>query len=640
MPRSLIRRHDRFFKHLIDRPGAAGILLRERLPRAVTRLLVDEPPELMADSFVPRTLREYRSEKESLLRETAYLRKIAELEEHRARLEDGKPCPLCGSKEHPFAEGNVPVPDEIERNIETLEKLIARAEDLEAEIRKLGDAEAAARRELSDSEKLENNAFNDRKSAEKNLADLRNSLKKSRAGWAELKQDLSARLQPLGITEIEEGHLSSLLDSLRSRLETWRKQVNEKAAIEKHVAAVDSELKSLDRLIETKGDALAEKQEDMKGLREELAAGADKREKLYGDKNPDKEEEGLKKVLEDAEEVEKKARSLNAGRQQEVGSAKTDIDSLRRRIERVAPELNIAKTEFSSALEPAGFPDEKQFLEAMLPDGEREALSARAKELDKSQSDLNARQKDREAKLELERAKKITDESLDELGSRLEERETSQNDLLAAISIMKEKLRANEEAKERIKEQQAAIDAQRKESMRWDKLHRLIGSADGKKYRNFAQGLTFELMVSHANRRLEKMTDRYLLIRDDEQPLELNVVDNYQAGEIRSTRNLSGGESFIVSLALALGLSRMASRKVRVDSLFLDEGFGTLDEDALETALETLSGLQQDGKLIGVISHVSALRERIRTRITISPVSGGKSNLSGPGCQKIGNSKG
>ena len=114
-------------------------------------------------------------------------------------------------------------------------------------------------------------------------------------------------------------------------------------------------------------------------------------------------------------------------------------------------------------------------------------------------------------------------------------------------------------------------------------------------------------MVSHANRQLEKMTDRYLLIRDERQPLELNVVDSYQAGEIRSTKNLSGGESFIVSLTLALGLSKMASQKVRVDSLFLDEGFGTLDEEALETALETLSGLQQDGKLIGIVSSRSAM---------------------------------
>jgi len=138
-------------------------------------------------------------------------------------------------------------------------------------------------------------------------------------------------------------------------------------------------------------------------------------------------------------------------------------------------------------------------------------------------------------------------------------------------------------------------------------------------------------MVSHANRQLEKMTDRYLLIRDERQPLELNVVDSYQAGEIRSTKNLSGGESFIVSLRLALGLSKMASQRVRVDSLNLDEGFGNLDKEALET----LSVLQQDGKLIEIISHVSALKERISTQISITPISGGRSSLSGPGCTKV-----
>jgi len=116
------------------------------------------------------------------------------------------------------------------------------------------------------------------------------------------------------------------------------------------------------------------------------------------------------------------------------------------------------------------------------------------------------------------------------------------------------------------------------------------------------------------------------------EPLELNVVDSYQAGEICSTRNLSGGESFIVSLSLALGLSHMASKNVRVDSLFLDEGFGTLDEEALETALKTLAGLQQDGKLIGVISHVPALKERISTQIQVNPQTGGRSMISGPGC--------
>ena len=202
------------------------------------------------------------------------------------------------------------------------------------------------------------------------------------------------------------------------------------------------------------------------------------------------------------------------------------------------------------------------------------------------------------------------------------------------IATYKHALRENTAAIERIQGKKLAIESQIQRCARWDSLHNLIGSADGKKYRTFAQGLTFELMVAHANRQLEKMTDRYLLIRDESQPLELNVVDNYQAGEIRSTKNLSGGESFIVSLTLALGLSQMASKKVRVDSLFLDEGFGSLDEETLETALEALSALQQDGKLIGIISHVSALKERINTQISITPLSGGRSTISGPGCNK------
>jgi DNA repair protein SbcC/Rad50 len=158
----------------------------------------------------------------------------------------------------------------------------------------------------------------------------------------------------------------------------------------------------------------------------------------------------------------------------------------------------------------------------------------------------------------------------------------------------------------------------------------------GKKYRNFAQGLTFEMMIGYANRQLQKMADRYLLVRDDDQPLEINVIDSYQAGEIRSAKNLSGGESFIVSLSLALGLSHMAGKNVRIDSLFLDEGFGTLDEEALDTALETLASLRQDGKVIGLISHVPALKERISAQIQVTPQTGGRSRISEPGCARIG----
>jgi exonuclease SbcC len=374
---------------------------------------------------------------------------------------------------------------------------------------------------------------------------------------------------------------------------------------------------------------LAEKQQNLETLKKEYSKETGERQELYGDKKPDDEDFRLNKAIDHAEQAEKRARILHDKLQQKLTTKKTSVDSLGKRIGYRDTELKKLEAEFATALQSADFSDGKQFLEARLTAEERDTLTARAKVLDDGQTDLKSRQKDREKRLSTEIAKKVTDKTLEELEPQFKELEASLKQLRDTIAGFNHKLTENTAAKERIKEKQAFIDAQKKECIRWEKLHGLIGSADGKKYRNFAQGLTFELMVSHANRQLVKMTDRYLLIRDNEQPLELNVVDNYQAGEIRSTKNLSGGESFIVSLTLALGLSKMASRKVRVDSLFLDEGFGTLDEEALETALETLSGLQQDGKLIGIISHVSALKERISTQITIKPVSGGRSTLAG-----------
>ena len=583
-----------------------------------------------------RLLREYRTEKETLLREMAFLTKIAELEDHRAKLEDGKPCPLCGATEHPFAEGNVPVPDETEQKIKALTKLISKAEDQEAAIKKLEEAEVTARKNLTEGEKQETAAANDKKAAEKSFAEVKEGLEKLRADFTARRQAVSAKLLLLGITEIPEMQVSSLLESLRARLNAWQAQVKKKAEIEKQIADLDSEMKRLDAVIETQSTTLAEKRERLETLKKDHTIGSDERKALYGDKNPDNEELRLNKTVSDAEDAEKKARDRHNELHQRWNTAKTHIESLKKRIDQREPELRKLEIEFSTALAPAGFSDEVQFLEARLTAEQRDELSTKAKKLDDNQTDLKARQKDRETRLATEIAKMVTNKSLEEMEPQFKKYEDSLKDLRNIIAGLKHKLSENTAAKERIKAKQTAIEAQKKECHRWENLHELIGSADGKKYRNFAQGLTFEMMIGHANRQLQKMTDRYLLVRDDAQPLELNVVDNYQAGEIRSTKNLSGGESFIVSLSLALGLSHMASKNVRVDSLFLDEGFGTLDEEALDTALETLAGLKQDGKLIGVISHVPALKERISTQIQVTPQTGGRSQISGPGCCRNG----
>lgn len=168
-------------------------------------------------------------------------------------------------------------------------------------------------------------------------------------------------------------------------------------------------------------------------------------------------------------------------------------------------------------------------------------------------------------------------------------------------------------------------------------LNQLIGSSDGKKYRNFAQRLTLETLLIEANKALVKMTNRYQLTtsNDSKNLLDIAVIDHYQADKIRQSKNLSGGESFIISLSLALGLSEMSSQNIQIDSLFLDEGFGTLDENALDIALTALSEIQSTGKMIGIISHISALKERIGTQILIHKKSGGKSQLAGAGVTKL-----
>ena len=282
-----------------------------------------------------------------------------------------------------------------------------------------------------------------------------------------------------------------------------------------------------------------------------------------------------------------------------------------------------------------GFVDEADYRAAVLVDTERERLQQLASQLHDSQQRnhnlLSEAKRTQQQLLNHPQTALSLEQLLDALGQ-LQQQFSEQQKQLGAVE---QQLAANEALKQNQQQLLDAINQQRNHTEEWKVLHQLIGSSDGKKFRNFAQGLTFNIMVAHANEQLKKMSDRYLLIADSEQPLMLNVMDNYQGGQIRTSKNLSGGESFIISLSLALGLSNMASHRMQVDSLFLDEGFGTLDEEALDVALDTLINLQQSGKLIGVISHIQALKDRISSQIQVVPQTGGISKIIGAGITEI-----
>jgi exonuclease SbcC len=171
-----------------------------------------------------------------------------------------------------------------------------------------------------------------------------------------------------------------------------------------------------------------------------------------------------------------------------------------------------------------------------------------------------------------------------------------------------------------------AIEKQSGVSKVWSQLSDLIGSADGKKFRNFAQQYTLDILLGYGNRHLQDLSRRYRLQRIKD-TLGLLVVDQDMGDEVRSVHSLSGGESFLVSLALALGLASLSSHRVKVESLFIDEGFGSLDVESLRVAMDALDNLQALGRKVGVISHVHEMTERIGTRVKVVRQAGGHSQI-------------
>ncbi|WP_310492946.1 AAA family ATPase [Dechloromonas sp.] len=206
---------------------------------------------------------------------------------------------------------------------------------------------------------------------------------------------------------------------------------------------------------------------------------------------------------------------------------------------------------------------------------------------------------------------------LPELEAVLAQLETQRRTLSEQLGAQRALLTRDEQARHNQQALFAQIAAQTAESDLWQRLDSLIGSARGDKFRKFAQGLTLDHLLHLANTHLARLHGRYLLRRKSTGELELDIVDSWQGEVARDTRTLSGGESFLVSLALALALSDLVSHKTSIDSLFLDEGFGTLDADTLEIALNALDTLNASGKMIGVISHVEGMKERIPAQIRV-----------------------
>lgn len=454
-------------------------------------------------------------------------------------------------------------------------------------------------------------------------------------------------LQPL-ITSIEgqailsETEYQSHINTLRqchSAFLQIKKQFNDYKEDQQNLK---TSLSRLETQIETKQSQLDKEKNELGKLVQLVAERTEAIEKLqtdrkyvFANKDPETEEKRLRDALD-------QAKTTQTSTQRQLDNAGQILSQLfntqRHLIEQLTTVTNTLSSQedtFNSALAASDFANEIDFTNARLPIDERNAFRQQQQHIDYALKQAQSLLEETQKTLADKQANPLTVDDRGTLAQQQSQAQDEFNKRIESIGAISQRLKDNEDKKTTQQAQLDAINAQKGELQVWQQLHKLIGSSDGKKFRTFAQGLTFDLMVTHANTQLQKMSDRYLLARDDNSPLELNVMDDYQGGEIRSTKNLSGGEGFIISLALALGLSQMASQNIRVDSLFLDEGFGTLDEESLDIALDTLTNLQQEGKLIGVISHVQALKDRILTQIKVEKLSGGFSRISGQGCHKV-----
>lgn len=351
------------------------------------------------------------------------------------------------------------------------------------------------------------------------------------------------------------------------------------------------------------------------------------RKELMGDRSPDNELNQLKKQRQLMETDAERATETLQNKTSVIDVKKEVFESRSSEHQQYNQQFKDLNNSFNAALIRVGFENEKQFKDALLSSDKEKQLIQVKDDLASREARAQTLLDDAQARLSVENEKKLTEEKLEVIQQSSQQLEESLKQLQLDVGGLQETLRQQKEMEKEKSDHLRQIKNQQKELQKWSHLNRLIGSKDGMNFRRFAQGLTLDYLVRIANKNMQKLNPRYYLQRNKNEELGLEVVDTYQADITRPTETLSGGETFLTSLALALGLSNLAGRKAEINSLFLDEGFGTLDTESLETALATLDSLNSTGKTIGIISHIETLKERIPTQIKIVKLAGGVSTL-------------
>ena len=434
--------------------------------------------------------------------------------------------------------------------------------------------------------------------------------------------------------------LASMLSTLEDHKNRWQERQQVLQQLQQDLLLHQQEQASLAQQWDEALDRRTEAEAEHRQLQTQQQALSTERQQRFGTRSASEEETQSREALAQARTALEKAEQTWQQVREQYLKVQQQREAAERRAHDEQGQCQSLQTAFDQQRLQAGFATVQDFQAAVLDVADRQALLQVSQALTAEQTRLHTQQQALQEQLDKQADEHIetpikNDAELSEAEAAYADSRHSLQEALKQQGVLQAQLKRDLQAHQQQVQQLQLLQQLQDAYGHWKVMYDLIGSSDGKRYRDFAQGLTFDVVLSHANAQLQKMSGRYLLVRASAYDLDLSVMDQQQGGEVRSAQNLSGGESFIVSMALALGLSQMASKNVQVDSLFLDEGFGTLDEEALDVALNTLAELHQENKLIGVISHVPSLKERIATQIKVKPLSGGVSRLEGPGCERL-----
>ncbi|TGE08179.1 AAA family ATPase [Hymenobacter fodinae] len=590
-------------------------------------------------------------------------------------LEAGQPCPVCGATEHPYMAGVLGVSedtlqhdrqreDELGQHVralgarynrlntyvtmleqtgpepeaaptDTIQLLPETAETAAAEeiralvqqLRELRDQRTTAEHQLAQANSQQEGAARQQQAYAQDVTQLTQALADAEDRVPDARIMIQSQLQNFGMVFTEENG-RALMDQARQRIAEFEQkhQLRTRAELELRGISVEATKAEEEKLLLQ--EWLRANKQGLLEQHQAIQAQQQQRQQLFAGPDVAQARQQLNDALRQADSRLKLAEQHL--QQHDTGLA-TATSQLRQREQDTEQQQHLREQQHATlmaALTAAGLaPDPAALTALLLPDSEVRRL---AEQLRQHEHDVALAQQtltELAQQLQHEQARSLTEEPAESVEQQLRNTTQLMASLNQQLGQRQQRLLDHRAGLERHASLAAQLATQQQEARRWRQLTELIGSADGKKFSEFAQGLTLARLVDLANRHLLRLTDRYRIMRNPEEHLDLLILDEYQAGSTRSMNSLSGGESFLVSLALALGLSELAGRKTQIDTLFIDEGFGTLDPDTLDIALSALEMLQGSGKTIGIISHVEALKERVTTQINVRKGTGGTSTL-------------